>query len=207
MLMRLREFVKDNSSWLILSIGFFTAGFTVAFTALGNNPQVLELIFVQMEKLMQLGEEIYAAHPLQGIYLILLNNTVATFSIIIFSFLLGLPSLFSLFGNGTLLGAVAVLMAEQGISFPVFFFLGVMPHGIFELPAFFISASLGLKIGYHIVFPLPGETRRKSLKIIMREVVRMAPVILALLVVAACIEVVVTPAILQFFLPANATIF
>jgi stage II sporulation protein M len=203
MLLRLRQFCKDNSSWLILSGGFFIAGFAIAFTALGNNPQVLELIFAQMEKLMKLGEEIYSAHPLQGIYLIFLNNTVATFSIILFSFLLGLPPLFSLFGNGTLLGAVAVLMAEQGISFPVFFFLGVMPHGIFELPAFFISASLGLKIGYHIVFPLPGETRRDSLKILIREVLHMAPVILILLVVAACIEVVITPSILQFFLPAN----
>jgi stage II sporulation protein M len=207
MFMRLREFVSSNSSWLVLSFGFFTAGFAVAFTALGNNPQVLELIFVQMEKLMQLGEDIYAAHPLQGIYLILVNNTVATFGIILFSFLIGLPSLFSLFGNGILLGAVTVLMAEQGISFPVFFFLGVMPHGIFELPAFFISASLGLKIGYHIVFPLPGETRGESLKIMVREVRRMAPVIFILLVAAACIEVVVTPAILQYFLHTGTPIF
>lgn len=202
MFVRFWTYVKNNGSWLILSCIFFAAGFAVALTALGSNPQVLELIFVQMEKLMKLGEDIYAAHPLQGIYMILLNNVVASFGIILFSFLLGLPSLFSLFGNGTLLGAVAVLMAEQGISFPVFFFIGVMPHGIFELPAFFISASLGLKIGYHIVFPLPGETRVNSLRILVREVMHMAPVILLLLVAAACIEVVVTPFILRFFLPA-----
>lgn len=207
MLERLFAYGKENNSWLVLSISFFIAGFAVAFTALGNNPQVLELIFAQMEKLMQLGEDVYSSHPLRGIYIILLNNTVASFSIIIFSFLLGLPALFSLFGNGTLLGAVAVLMAEQGISFPVFFFLGVLPHGIFELPAFFISASLGLKIGYHIVFPLTGETRRNSLKILVREAKGMAPAIMILLVVAACIEVVVTPAILGFFLANNAGFF
>ncbi len=203
MIARLRSYVRENVSWLLLACGFFTGGFLVALTALGSNPQAFNLILDQMEKLMELGENIYSSHPLQGIYLILLNNTVASFGIIIFSFLLGLPPLFSLFGNGTLMGVVAVLMAEQGISFPVFFFLGVLPHGILELPAFFISAALGLKIGYHIVFPLPGEKRLASLKILMHEVIKMAPVIFLLLAAAACIEVLVTPLILKSFLPAQ----
>jgi stage II sporulation protein M len=201
MVARLRDFGKENSSWLFLACGFFVAGYLVAVTALRNNPLAFRLIMEQLERLMELGDSIYSSHPLRGIYLVLMNNTVATFSIILFSFILGLPPLFSLFGNGTLMGVVSILMRDQGISFPAFFFLGILPHGILELPAFFISASLGLKIGYHVVFPLPGESRLNSLKILWQEVKRMAPVIFLLLAAAACIEVLVTPLLLKAVLP------
>ncbi len=201
MISRLRDFGKENFSWLLLACGFFTAGYLVARTALGGNPLAFQLILEQLEKLMELGDDVYTSHPIRGIYLILLNNTVASFSIILFSVILGLPSLLSLFGNGTLMGVVAMLMAEEGISFPVFFFLGILPHGILELPAFFISAALGLKIGYHIVFPLPGESRVNSLKMNFREAAKMAPVIFLMLAAAACIEVLITPLILGPFVP------
>jgi len=203
MVSRLRDFGKENSSWLVLSCVFFVAGYLVAVTALRNNPLAFQLILDQLERLMELGDSIYSSHPLRGIYLVLMNNTVATFSIILFSFILGLPPLFSLFGNGTLMGVVAILMQDQGLSFPAFFFLGILPHGILELPAFFISASLGLKIGYHVVFPLPGESRLNSLKILFQEVKRMAPVIFLLLAAAACIEVLVTPLLLRAVLPGT----
>lgn len=207
MISRIREYSRENQSWLILALGFFAAGYLVASTALKNNPQAYQLVMAQLEHLVELGTTIYTAHPLRGIYLILLNNTIATFGILLFSFILGLPPLFSLFGNGTLMGVVAVLMAEQGISFPVFFFLGILPHGILELPAFFISASLGLKIGYHVIFPLPGETRVSGLKLMVREAVKMAPVIFLLLAVAACVEVLVTPLILAPFVPGETGLF
>ncbi len=201
MISRLRDFGRENSSWLLLALGFFIAGYLVALRALTGNPQAFHLILEQLERLMDLGEDIYSSHALRGIYLVLLNNTVATFSIILFAVILGLPPLFSLFGNGSLMGVVAVLMAEQGMSFPAFFVLGILPHGILELPAFFISAALGLKIGYHVVFPLPGETRLNSLKLNFREAAKMAPVIFLLLAAAACIEVLVTPLILGPYVP------
>ena len=207
MLSRIKAFTRENLSWLIIACIFFMFGYFLTYYTLGRYPEAMsQLITPQMEKLSELGQEIYTSHPLQGIYHMFSNNAIASFGIILFSFFLGLPPLFSLVGNGALIGAVSFILAEQNISFLPFFIYGILPHGIFELPAFIFSAALGLKIGYHVLFPLPGEGRINSMKILYREVLRMTPVIVILLVIAACVEVLVTPLILDFFLPTDFTL-
>jgi stage II sporulation protein M len=53
------------------------------------------------------------------------------------------PVLFAIF-NGYLLGVVASLTVSQEGFFSL---LQLFPHGIFELPAVFISLGMGVKLG------------------------------------------------------------
>lgn len=201
MLYRLKFFTKKNLNWLCLAVAFYLLGFALTFFALENVPNGSELIFQQLEQLEDLAQEIFSVNPLYGIVRLFIHNTTASFSIIIFSFIIGLPPLLSLLGNGSMLGIIAVLMSQSDINFLPFLFYGIVPHGIFELPAFFISAALGLKVGYHIIFPLPDKGRIESIKEIWKEIMYMAPTILALLLIAAIIEVLITPGILSHFFP------
>ena len=62
----------------------------------------------------------------------------------IFGFLLGIFPVIAAIANGYLLGFVALISVNNGGWFILF---KLLPHGIFELPAIFISLGLGLKLG------------------------------------------------------------
>jgi len=91
------------------------------------------------------------------------------------------PVLFSLF-NGYLLGFVALMAVnEQG-------FLSlwrIFPHGIFELPAVFISLGLGMKLGSFIFQRNKAESFKDFLWNSLRVFLL---IVLPLLIIAAIIE-------------------
>ena len=95
--------------------------------------------------------------------------------------LLGIPSLFGLFFNGALLGSLLVTLGLENQPVFVFIALGILPHGVFELPAFFISAAFGLKLGFHLIFPLPQKKRGESISLIWKEYWSLFPLVLTCL--------------------------
>lgn len=75
------------------------------------------------------------------------NNTLSSLSGLFFGVFLGLLPIFSSIFNGILLGYVYSL-ASSVSGFSVIWQL--IPHGVFELPAVFISLGLGLKLGFSV---------------------------------------------------------
>ena len=124
--------------------------------------------------------------------LLLKNLWAAVFSIALgcipFLFLPALP----FFSNAAVLGAMAALYQSTGIGLPAFA-LGVLPHGILELPALILSFSLGLYLCWTLTVKLTLH-RQRSFKRALINVGRVyVLVILPLLVVAALIETYLTP--------------
>ena len=67
----------------------------------------------------------------------------------IFGIVLGIFSIITAIANGYLLGFVSLLVVKQaGISV----LWKLFPHGIFELPALFISLGLGLRLGFWLFY-------------------------------------------------------
>lgn len=66
-------------------------------------------------------------------------------------FAAGLPVFFLLFQNGLLLGAMAALYHERGLSLE--FWAWVLPHGVTELLAACLCGAAGLLIGHALLFP------------------------------------------------------
>ncbi len=88
---------------------------------------------------------------LKGIELIgfiLVNNTFSSFLGMILGIFLGIFPIITTISNGVILGYVLKRTAE---SVGVIEFWRLFPHGIFELPAVFISLGLGLKLGKDII--------------------------------------------------------
>jgi len=196
------KIILDNRSWLILASLFFIGGTLLMYAALSYDPLLLPLMEeTALTMLKELGEQVFGGHPLRGVAILFLNNTFASLQVMMLGVFLGIAPLFSAMANGAILGTVAFQLTQE-FSQPLPLLLaGVLPHGIFEIPAFLVSAALGLKLGYHLVFPLPGHSRLASLKGIFKEIGIVLPAIFLLLFLAALIEVFITPAVLANFLP------
>ncbi len=81
------------------------------------------------------------------IIFIFLNNLEASFLGIVFGVLIGIFPILAAVFNGFLVGFVGKIAVQEGGAVVLF---RLLPHGIFELPAIFISFGLGLTLGINL---------------------------------------------------------
>jgi uncharacterized membrane protein SpoIIM required for sporulation len=118
------------------------------------------------------------------------NNVYVAALSLIFGILLCLPTLWLLFENALNVGADAGYMFAHGRG--VEFFALILPHGMLELSAVFLSAAAGLRLGWKIVDPGPLP-RSQALAKAGRETVVLALGMVAVLLTSGIIEAFVTP--------------
>jgi uncharacterized membrane protein SpoIIM required for sporulation len=129
---------------------------------------------------------------------IFLNNLRATFVI----FLGGIVS-FSVLGllafllNMGLVGGVLGIFKWIGYSPDLIFAAGLLPHGIFEIPAVMIASAVVLRIGAVLVTPQLGKSMGQIVLELLADWARVfIGLVIPLLAIAAVIEAYVTPIIL-----------
>ncbi len=190
------QVIKNNRSWIYLSLIIFFGSFLfMAFIDIDSSKVLTELNEESLASLEALLKIIQEAHPLVVASFIFINNVVSSFLMLFLGVILGIVPLFSLFINGALLGTISSQFAQEGFS-PWFIVLGILPHGIPELFAFFICSALGLKLGFHVVVPIEEMTRFQSFKFIWKEIFSVLPLVVVLLFVAALLEIFVTKELL-----------
>lgn len=133
--------------------------------------------------------------------IIFLNNLKATVLIMLSgAFLPFLPLMVGVLPNGFIIGLLAGLYEYERVLPKSTFFLSLLPHGLFEIPAILLAATIGIIWGvrnWRSIFkadsgrPSWGDHAKRSLAFV--------PLLVALLVIAALVEVLVTP--LFFKLP------
>jgi stage II sporulation protein M len=124
---------------------------------------------------------------------IFFNNSLKTLLVIVCGPLFGLVPVIFLLINGAILGAVIPAAVEsRGLWIAL---MTLLPHGIFELPAIFLGTSIGLRLGVHPLRRLVGHTEMTLYREFVRGLRVFAKVILPLLLLAAAVEVFVTPLI------------
>jgi stage II sporulation protein M len=113
---------------------------------------------------------------------------------------LGIYPAFFIASNGVIIGvALGMVISKYGAVLGILVFvIGLLPHGIFELTAVFVSSAMGMKLAYDLV----RSVIKSDLNIIKNsiwEALRMYIFwILPILLIAAFIEVFVTGAILGY---------
>ena len=130
------------------------------------------------------------------------NNMRAMIVSVCYGFIpfIRLPAL-SLGLNSVLLGLFAAYYVHNGFSL-LAYLAGILPHGIFELPALVISLSCGLYLCRCISDSIRSKEKKNNIvgetvKQIMRVIAfQVAPLLLA----AAFVEAYITPRILNLFL-------
>jgi len=169
------NFIKESKKFIFLALGIFfvfaIAGFFIPA------PDFISKIVLDYVK--EIVKETSGLSLPQLISFIFFNNTKSSFFGLALGTFFGVfPMIFSIF-NGYLLGFVA---AESVKVNGIIILWKLLPHGIFELPAVFISLGLGIKMGFQVL-------DKKNLKRNFIESLRVfLLVIIPLLIIAAVIE-------------------
>jgi len=177
----LREYLYSlRFYFLFVSIIFIGA------IVIGYNGVLSDVFSAPLEWIEELSEgikdftDIYPAWLIFMVFfvVIFLNNAFTCFLDIILGPLLGIFPLFSVILNGGLIGWFA---QKEGLIV----FLAIVPHGMFEIPAFLISAAIGLKLGREVL----KRKEERHLKDEFRKGLRAYIIlVLLLLFIAAVIE-------------------
>ncbi len=133
-----------------------------------------------------------------------LNNLRATgmgtvLGVIPFLFL---PSL-SLISNGGIAGAVFAILANNEMNVFLWIAAGILPHGIFEIPAIVLGAAMGMMICLFECEKILGKGRLAELSALefFGNICKLFVLVcVPLLMIAAVIETYVTPLIINMVL-------
>jgi len=182
------EYIKDSRNFIysaillfciFLVLGlFFEDLINSLFKALFNmdlNAQILNYIQNLLDETEGMG-----GRQLMGF--IFFNNLQSSFFGMMLGVLFGIFPLIALLSNGYLLGFVAMISVKTN-GFLILW--RILPHGIFELPAVFISLGLGLRLGMYV---FAGKEKDSFKTWFLNSLRVFLLVILPLLIIAALIE-------------------
>ncbi|MBR9701915.1 stage II sporulation protein M [Candidatus Pacearchaeota archaeon] len=172
------KYLKESRNFIYLIVGIFLISSLIGFFV--PPPDfVVEQIMKFIEELLGKTQ---GMSMLELVIFIFANNIQSSFFGIIFGFLFGIFPMLASIANGYLIGFVGSIVVEaEGLSS----LWRLVPHGIFELPAIFISFGLGLKAGMFIFQKDRSESFRKYLWNSLRVFIL---IVLPLLIIAAIIE-------------------
>ena len=176
---------------IIITVTLFTAATVVGWIGTAHTPAIGEQLLSLFEK--EVAGQLTITNPLDTCAKLLANNLEACILLFLGGMSFGLVTLFILSLNGIVIGAVTEIVSHGHSA--LFIAAALLPHGIFEIPAFIIAASLGFCMTQSLVGEWygAGDTTadaRRYAKIFLCYV-------LPLIIVAAIVEAFITPAVIQ----------
>lgn len=180
--------------WWALTSAAFTAVSVGLGAWVATHPSVQGAIATP-EQVRQLVEhdfvDYYSSHPASAFAAsVWTNNAWIAAAALILGILLGLPTIYLLWSNAANVGVIGGLMAAHG-RLDLFFGL-ITPHGLLELSAVLLAASVGLRLGWTVVDP-GQRPRGQALAEEVRAATTIALALVAVLALAGFIEAFVTP--------------
>ena len=176
--------------WIFIAISLFGIGLVFG---LATPTSIIKLLSKDIAALQELSD-ILVPFKFLTVILILAKNVLSLLLSFVLSPFFCLVPILALTVNGWLLAfASAAVIQEKSIGFVL---AGLLPHGIFELPAFIMGEAAALSFGAMAVLVLFKKKRRDLLLPNLKQNLRYLMVALALLVPAAIIETYVTPLLL-----------
>ncbi|ACX72190.1 protein of unknown function DUF95 transmembrane [Methanocaldococcus vulcanius M7] len=130
---------------------------------------------------------------------ILSNNLKVIFLMLAGAITFGLSTFINLLFNGFNVGALigSTFLTNEPLKIIAGF---ILPHGIFEIPAILISAVAGFKIPYEITLYLLDKKEKPITEEDIKVFLKLAIISIILIIIAAFIEVYITPKIATYLL-------
>ena len=183
---------------MVLAFCAFLLIFSVSlgYAAWMEDPSLAKQVIDQLvsKKFSALAVKMRATNWLGQLRIIFFNNLTATLLIIISGSLLPiLPLLMGIIPNGFMIGLMAGFFEYEKVLPKSSFFLSLLPHGIFELPAVLLSATVGMVWGARNWRSLFKDRTFFSFSSHFKKGLSFLPLIIILLIIAALMEVLVTP--------------
>ncbi|MBW6463273.1 MAG: stage II sporulation protein M [Dethiobacteria bacterium] len=190
-----KQVIRDNRNWIMMAFTIFiVSAFAFYLTTSLAPAEVDQAAGTPLEELLGFVSLLMETEPFISALLIFMNNFISMAQMLILGVVAGISPLFTLGVNGALIGVMLSVTVQEGVPLLPIVLYGILPHGIFELSAFFLCGAIGLKFGYHcIASPLPGKNRMQSFRYIWKEAISIIPIVVGLLLAAAFIEMLITP--------------
>jgi stage II sporulation protein M len=206
-----RRILWEGRRWILTAVLLFLTGALLGLIAsLAYPDEVMRQLQPFVGQLREVGERVAAeGSPLARTSIIFRNNGMA----LLWMLLLGLvpfpvfgfwPAA-GTFGNGFLVGIVLGLGPRFSplAASPWTIVLATLPHGIIELPALWIGAAWGMKLGLAWLLPSAAGHRLRVLGQSALEAGQIFVLVSVMLVVAAAIEGNVTLSLVKQFQQAQ----
>lgn len=171
------NFVLDSKNFIFISAFIFFCFFSLGFV-LYPSPGILEMIQKMINELLVKTANFGF---LEMFWFIFLNNLQASFFSMAFGVFFGIFPFIVLISNGYFAGFVSYLATLSSGWGSIF---SLIPHGVFELPAIFISTALGFRAGFFVI----RKEKVGFLEILYSCLKAFIFIVLPLLFVAAFIE-------------------
>jgi stage II sporulation protein M len=192
--------IKEMTNWILLAMIIFTLATIIGYLAfVFHTDYILTNLEGLVGNIEKLSRAVYESGFFEGTYLIFTNNLRAVTVMLITGMFFGLVPFFSLAFNGFIVGVFLGLIFYQGHSL-MYFIAGVAPHGILEIPAIIIAGAYGIKVGLNLLAPAKEYTRKTQLLQNLADGIKLYVLLVFLLVIAAAIEVGITPLFAKRFL-------
>ncbi len=187
---RLPTVIQQTWVYTTIAIALFGMGALIAWWYAWQDPTFMALVVPEqlITKVRDKNElwmgSIVGTEPWASSN-IMINNLSVAFNMIGGGITAGLFTIYALFYNGLLMGAIATLVSQNNLAYPFWAF--VFPHGALELPAIFLAGAAGLLIAKALLFP--GQYRRvDALKVYGFQSAQLVFGIIPLLIIAGIIE-------------------
>ncbi|MDD5700194.1 MAG: stage II sporulation protein M [Candidatus Nanoarchaeia archaeon] len=172
------EYIRDSRKFIFAIIGIFLL-FLLVGLFIPAPDSVYKWISDYVQKIAGSIEGLSTGGLISFIFF---NNLQSSFFGLVLGTLLGIFPIFVALFNGYILGFVLNASIDAGGIIVIW---RLLPHGIFELPAVFISLGLGLRIGANLLFRRKKNGFRNNLYNSLRVFLF---IVLPLLLIAAIIE-------------------
>ncbi len=181
--------------WVLIAVGLFIIGIGAGAAVYAIMPAgITDLFSQQLSDLGELGASLDPFNVTTAIFIFFKNATALLFSFIFSPFLLVIPVL-ALLLNSALISYIAMVVIQKE-SFWLLL-AGLLPHGIFEIPAFIIGEAAALSFGIAAITALCSKRSRGDLGDNFKKNARYLLLAFILLIPAAIIETFVTPLFIQ----------
>ncbi|MBI2452002.1 stage II sporulation protein M [Candidatus Pacearchaeota archaeon] len=172
------SYIKSCSNLIYFSIFIFIFSAMIGFI-------FSDQFALQIEKyIRELISQTKDLNAIEMIFFILQNNLQSALFSVLLGIFLGIFPIATALANGVVIGFVLNKTYEIA-GFTSWWRL--LPHGIFELPAIFISFGLGMKLGFYIFSKNPNKTQEFK-KRFYNSMNAFLMLIIPLLLIAAVIE-------------------
>lgn len=165
------SYIKEARNYIYASLAIFIVSASLGF--------IFSEYLTFIDEILK--EIIYETQNMKGVehvFFILQNNLQAAIFAVVYGIVFGIAPIFYAVSNGAVIGYVLARSYElAGLSS----WLLLVPHGIFELPAIFISFGLGIKLGFSVISKNRNRIFYKTANAFLM-------VVLPLLIIAAIIE-------------------
>jgi stage II sporulation protein M len=176
---------------IIVTLLLFFTTITVGWVGSALNPSVGPDLMKLFEK--EVAGQMDGTNPYDMCIKLFANNLQACILLFLGGASFGILTIFIMSLNGIVIGAIMELVHRDHTL--LFVAAAILPHGIFEIPAFIIAGALGILLAQSLIAEWYGgddtavDARRFGRLFVLY--------VLPLVAIAACVEAFITPVVIH----------